>query len=350
MRRHPRQALWPTVAWPTLARVNGVRFGLLGAAKIAPNALIRPANAIPRAAVVAMAARDRHRAVEFATKHAIPAVHDSYEALLADPTVDAVYNPLPNGLHGRWTIAALEAGKHVLCEKPFTANAVEAQLVADATDASGLVVMEAFHWRYHPMATRMLEVLASGEIGEVRRAHASICFPLTSRSDIRWQLDLAGGALMDAGCYAIHMLRHLLGGEPRVVAATAKQRFPEVDRLTEARLEFPGGVDATIRASLWSRHVLVLAVQIDGTGGSLRAINPLAPHYLSWLRIKGANGSRRERPPRSSTYLHQLEAFCAAILDGASFPTTANDAVANMTVIDAIYLAAGLSPRVPTDP
>src|SRR5262249_7434716 len=142
----------------------------------------------------AIAARDPNRARAFAAKHNIPKVHESYEALLADDDLDAIYNPLPNGLHGLWTLRALDAGKHVLCEKPFTANAAEAQTVADATASSGLVVMEAFHWRYHPMAARMLEVIASGELGDVRRIEAALCFPLPMFKDIRYQLDLAGGA------------------------------------------------------------------------------------------------------------------------------------------------------------
>ena len=156
-----------------------------------------------------MAARDATRARAFATKHAIPVVRDSYDALLADPDVDAVYNPLPNGLHALWTIRALEAGKHVLCEKPFTANAAEAEHVAATADRTGLVVMEAFHWRYHPLATRMLEIVNGGQLGRVRHIETWMCFPLFKRDDIRWQLDLAGGALMDAGCYAVHMLRTL---------------------------------------------------------------------------------------------------------------------------------------------
>ncbi len=331
--------------------MDGLRFGVLGAAAIAPNAVIRPANAIPRAAVVALAARDRRRAVEFASKHAIPTVHDSYEALIGDRGVDAIYNPLPNGLHGRWTLAAIEAGKHVLCEKPFTADQAEAEVVAAAAEASGLVVMEAFHWRYHPMAERILALLADGEIGEITSARASICFPLMSRQDIRWQLDLAGGALMDAGCYAVHMLRQLVGvsgGEPEVVSARAKLRAPQVDRLMEAKLRFPGGIDASLRASMWSRHLLAIVVEIDGALGRIRAVNPLAPQYLSWMRVKSGSRSWRERPPRSSTYLHQLQAFCGAALDGDPFPTTARDAVANMAVIDQIYRAAGLEIRRPT--
>src|SRR5947209_5075309 len=181
--------------------MDRLRIGCLGAARIAPAALSKPARGDDEVEATAVAARDASRARAFAAKHGVPVVHDSYEALLADPDVDAIYNPLPNGLHGLWTLRALEAGKHVLCEKPFTANAAEAVLVADAAKASGLMVMEAFHWRYHPMAARMLEVIASGDLGDVRRVEAALCFPLPLFNDIRYQLDLAGGALMDAGCY-----------------------------------------------------------------------------------------------------------------------------------------------------
>jgi predicted dehydrogenase len=145
-----------------------LKIGTLGAAKITPAALVKPARRVPGAEVVAVAARDRARASRFAERHGISTVHPSYEALIADPNVDAVYNPLPNGLHGHWTVAALEAGKHVLCEKPFTANAAEAAAVAAAGARSGRVLIEAFHWRYHPLATRVLDVLGSGVLGPLR--------------------------------------------------------------------------------------------------------------------------------------------------------------------------------------
>src|SRR5687768_7273299 len=165
---------------------------------IAPPAVIRPARSSTVAEVVAVAARSTERAQTFADKHGIPRVHGSYEALLADPAVDAVYNPLPNGLHGKWTLAALEAGKHVLCEKPFTANAAEAAEVAKAANASGLVVMEAFHYRYHPLAVRVDEIMRSGVLGPLRHVEASVCFPLPMFTNIRYDYSLAGGAMMDA--------------------------------------------------------------------------------------------------------------------------------------------------------
>ena len=214
---------------------------MLGAAKIAPPAIVRPARAVDEAEVVAIAARDPDRARAFASKHHIPKVHDSYSSLLDDPDVDAIYNPLPNGLHGRWTIAALEAGKHVLCEKPFTANAAEAEEVAAVARRTGLVVMEAFHYRYHPMAIRMVSLLRSGELGPIRHIEAWMCTPLLPAGDIRWQLGLAGGSTMDLGCYTIHLTRSLAGAEPEVVAAEARERSAGVDRWLRADMRLPDG-------------------------------------------------------------------------------------------------------------
>lgn len=199
-----------------------IRIGILGAARIAPTALIKPARRIAGVEVVAIAARDRSRAESFAQKHSIATVHDSYEALLADGDIDAVYNPLPNGLHGHWNLAAIQAGKHVLSEKPFAANAEEAKLVALAATSSSVVVMEAFHYRYHPYIERVLEIISSGELGTIRRIETKMCIPLPMRNDIRYDISLAGGALMDVGCYAIHQARTLAGSEPEVLSAKAK--------------------------------------------------------------------------------------------------------------------------------
>ena len=204
-----------------------MQIGVLGAARIAPTALIKPAKKNADVVVAAVAARDVSRAQAFAAKHGIARVHDSYEALIADPDIDAVYNPLPNGLHGKWTRAALAAGKHVLCEKPFTANADEAREIAELAAKSDRVVMEAFHYRYHPLALRIEEIIASGELGKLQRVEAALCFPLPNSSDIRYNYSLAGGATMDAGCYAVHMVRTFGGSTPEVVSAQAKLRDPQ---------------------------------------------------------------------------------------------------------------------------
>ncbi|ALG07236.1 Gfo/Idh/MocA family protein [Kibdelosporangium phytohabitans] len=326
-----------------------LRIGVLGAARIAPQAVIRPANACPDAEVVAVAARDKAKAAAFASEHGIPAVRDSYQDLLDDPGIDAVYNPLPNGLHGRWTLAALAAGKHVLCEKPFTANAAEAKTVADAAQASGLVVMEAFHYRYHPMAKRAVEIVRSGELGVMERVEAAMSFPLPKFSDIRYNLGLAGGALMDAGCYPVHLVRSLTGAQPRVLSARATLHRPNVDRAMTAEVRFDEGYTAEISCSLWSRSLLRLSAKVYGSDGVMRLINPYAPHMFNRMTVVTNGHKRIERVSKRPTYAYQLDAFVAAVEKGEPVLTPPADAVKNMALIDAIYVAAGLQPRVPTD-
>jgi predicted dehydrogenase len=327
--------------------VNAVRIGILGAARIAPVAVILPAQRLPEVKVTAVAARDPARARDFANRHRIGRVHPSYEALLADPEVDAVYNPLPNALHARWTLAALKAGKHVLCEKPFTANAAEARQVAEAAARSGRVVMEAFHYRYHPLAERMREVITGGEIGAVQRVETWLCFPLPLFSDIRYRYDLAGGATMDAGCYAVHLARLLGGGEPEVLSATPKLlgRSTDVDRAMRAELRFPSGATGRVTCSMWSSTLLRIAARVTGDSGRLDVFNPIMPQKLHRLTVRSRTGTRRETSSRRPSYECQLEAFTAAILRGAPVLTSPEDAVANMSVIDAIYTRAGMRLR-----
>ncbi|HLS75780.1 MAG TPA: Gfo/Idh/MocA family oxidoreductase [Nocardia sp.] len=324
-----------------------LRFGILGAARIAPAALLAPALRHPEAEVVAVAARDRTRGERFARRHGIARVHDDYPALLADPEVDAVYIPLPNGLHGRWTRAALAAGKHVLCEKPFTADAAEAREIAAAATGSGLVVMEAFHYRYHPLVAAAEEVIAAGELGPLRHVEASICFPLPRFSDIRYDYGLAGGALMDAGCYAVHMARVFGGEEPEVVSARAKLRDPKVDRAMLADLRFPSGHTGRVRCSMWSVDLLRVAVTVVGAKGRMRIVNPLLPHQGHLLSVRTDTRRFRRRFTRRTSYDFQLDAFTDAVLRGAPVPTGPDDSVATMSVVDAVYAAAGLPPRVP---
>lgn len=326
-----------------------LRIGILGAAVIAPTALIKPAEKIDEVTITAIAARDPARARKFAATHGIAKSFDSYDAMLADPDIDAIYNPLPNGLHGHWTIAALEAGKHVLCEKPFTANAEEAEAVAAVARRTGLVVMEAFHYRYHRLMERMREIIASGELGMVRHIETQLCFPLLSRKNIRWRADLAGGSLMDTGCYTIHMLRTLAGAEPVVRSARAKLLSPGIDRLTTAEFDFADGRTGAITSSMLSMKLLRCNARVIGTEGEMRAFNPLVPQYRNSLTISSANGRRKERvEPQPSSYLAQLRAFTDAVLYGKPILTGVEDAIANMRVIDAVYRAAGLAPREPT--
>src|SRR4051812_41938143 len=327
-----------------------VRIGILGAARIAPAAAIKPARVVGDAMIGAVAARDRTRAEAFASKHGIPRVHGSYADLIADPDLDAIYNPLPNGLHAEWTIAALEAGKHVLCEKPFTANAKEAEDVAAVAARTDRVVMEAFHYRYHPLAHRMREIVESGELGPLRHVETALCLPLPKFSDIRYQYDLAGGATMDVGTYTVHTARLLGCEEPDVVSAEAKLRTPDVDRAMRAELTFPSGHTGRITCSMWSHRLVQTFARVTGENGSLHVINPTAPQIWHRMRVKTGGNSRSERFPRRATYEYQLDAFCAAVLRGEPTLTPPADSIANMRVLDAIYVAAGMNPRGTRNP
>jgi predicted dehydrogenase len=311
-------------------------------------ALITPAKTSTDVMVAAVAARDASRAQAFAAKHDIARAHESYETLIADPDVDAIYNPLPNSLHGRWTRAALAGGKHVLCEKPFTANAAEAREIAEIAAKSGRVVMEAFHYRYHPLALRIEQIIASGELGKLERVEATLCYPLPQFSNIRYNFSLAGGAMMDAGCYTVHMARTFGGATPEVVSAQAKLRDPRIDRAMTAELRFPGGHTGRVRCSMWSSDLLQMSARVVGDQGELRALNPVMPQMFHRLSVRSANGKRVERFSRRASYAYQLDAFAAAVLHGEAVKTTPEGAVENMTVIDAIYRAAGMPLREPS--
>ncbi|MFW2380409.1 MAG: Gfo/Idh/MocA family protein, partial [Acidimicrobiales bacterium] len=178
-----------------------IRFGVLGAARISGKALYQPAIDTEGVGLEAIAARDRSRAEVDATQWGIARVLDSYDEVLADPDIDAIYNPLPVSLHHTWTIAALEAGKHVLSEKPFAANAALARQIVDAADRTGQVCMEAFHWRYHPMAARIREILDAGSLGAIQSVDAVFDVYIQPEDDVRQSFELCGGALMDLGCY-----------------------------------------------------------------------------------------------------------------------------------------------------
>ena len=339
--------------------MDRLRIGTLGAARITPAALIKPSRHVPEVEIAAVAARDPSRGRQFAIKHGIPVVHESYAALIADPNIDAIYNPLPNSLHAPWTLRAIEAGKHVLCEKPFTSNAAEAAQVAAAAKGSGLVVMEAFHYRYHPLARRMREVVAGqaaeaatdpaaaagGELGALRYLQASLCFPIPRFSDIRYSYDLAGGATMDAGCYTINCLRLLGPGEPEVVSAKAKLHGPSIDRAMTASFRFPGGALGRMNVSLWSSQLVRMGVKVVGDRGVMRVLNYLAPQVYNRLTVSTDGYTRREHIHGEATYTYQLRAFTGAVLRGEPVITTPEDAIATMTVIDNVYRAAGLPLR-----
>ncbi len=325
-----------------------IRIGVLGAAAIVPMALTRPAQAVPEAQIVALAARDPQRAQAFARKHHIPRVHRTYNDLLADPEIDAIYNPLPNSLHAEWTIRALQAGKHVLCEKPFASNTQEAEEMARTARETGLVLSEAFAYRYHPLTSRVKEILASGELGRIRHIEAQFCFLLPSPNspkNIRFNYQLAGGALMDSGCYPVSLIRFLAEAEPRVESAQARLFSPQVDRKMSADLSFADGRTARLVCDMLSPRLFRSSLQVQGDSGTLHVTNPYHPHWFHWLRARGRNGSHSEHVRGENVYALQLRAFVKAIRGEQKLNTDPADAANNMRVIDTIYEKAGLNKR-----
>ncbi|MER6489557.1 Gfo/Idh/MocA family protein [Streptomyces griseorubiginosus] len=325
-----------------------LRIGVLGAARISESSLIGPARATGHR-VVAVAARDRSRAEAWAAEHGVERVAGSYAELIADPEVEVVYNPLANGLHGPWNLAALAAGKHVLSEKPSASNAEEAAEVREAAAKAGTVFMEAFHYLFHPVTRRLHEILASGEIGDLRHVEALVAIPAPSDTDPRWSLPLAGGAVMDLGCYSLHALRMLApwaGGTPRLVSAQGGERAqaPGVDEWLDADLAFPGGATGSARCHM-AYDRLEMSCRVTGSLGEVLAPNFVLPHLDDRLVVRTADGERTERLGTRSSYTYQLEAFADRVRGGAALPLDAEDAVATMTLVDAAYRAAGFEPR-----
>jgi predicted dehydrogenase len=322
-----------------------IRIGILGAAAIVSAAITNPARGIHEAQILAIASRDPKRAYAMARKHGIPRVHPTYTALLADQDIDAIYNPLPNSLHAQWTIRALKAGKHVLCEKPFAANAQQAEEMAKVARERGLVLSEAFAYRYHPLTARVKEILASGEIGKALHFDAQFCFLLPSPNNIRFNYDLAGGALMDCGCYPVSLIRYLAQAEPIVKSAEVRLLKPQVDRRMIADFSFADGRTAHMECDMLSPRLFRSSLTVEGSEGKLHVFNPYHPHRFNRLSVQGKKGSYTERAPNENAYALQLRAFIKAIRSGTKLNTDPADAIGNMRVIDAIYEKAGLQKR-----
>lgn len=321
-----------------------LRFGILGAARIAPKALINPAREIASAEVVRVAARDRGRAEKFAAERGVTHVSDSYQQVIEADDVDVVYNPLPMNLHAEWTIAALRAGKHVLCEKPLASNADEAAEMVRVAEDTGQVLGEAFHHRYHPLWLRIFELLDAEVIGTVTRAEGYFNVAI-GQPDIRWDYATSGGSLMDLGCYSTIWVRHVIGEEPTVQQAEAVEGPEHIDGSMWAELEFPSGATGRIESSMLNNGEPDIRLEIQGTKGSISVQNPLSPYNANTLTVRTGAGETSASITDSSTYVHMLRAFSDHVTHKMPFPTQGRDSINNMAAIDAIYKAAGLPLR-----
>jgi len=325
----------------------GMRFGIISTANIGAKAVI-PAIQRSEHEAVAIASRSEERARAVADDLGIDRAYGSYEALLADDELDAVYNPLPNAAHAEWTKAAADAGLDVLCEKPLAVDADEARDVAAYCEDAGVTLMEAFMYRYHPRTRRAREVVA-GELDAVRGAYATFQFPLRGRpGDIRLDPDLAGGSLMDVGCYAVHVTRTLLGEPSAVSARTVDSRDCGVDTHVAARLEYEGAT-AQISASFDTQDVQ--RYRVEAENGWLEAPADAFVPRGDEVELRYAVDGREvvETFDAGEQYRLQVEHFADCVAAGETPATDGSEAVANMAVLDAIDESADSGDRVQLD-
>jgi predicted dehydrogenase len=318
-----------------------LRVAILGAARIAKGALIDPAHDNERVEIVAIGASTLERAREFAVLHTIPHA-GTYADVIARQDVDLVYIALHPTLHAKWTLQALAAGKHVFLEKPATTTLHEAEEIVAAAERADRRLIEAFHYRWHPMFKRAVEIVRSGQLGDLTSMTAEFSAPIPrNETEFRWRADLGGGALADLGCYPTHWLRHLAGEEPTVVAASQILEPDGADRRTQATLRCPSGLVGNLITDMDPPHGERRAlVKVVGSRGKLTLINPIAPHYGHDLILNVNGEETHETFSKRPTFAYQLDGVVDAILSGAPVVTEGRDIIGNMAVMEAIRAVA----------
>jgi predicted dehydrogenase len=316
--------------------MTAVRLGLLSTAKI-NGEILKAAAETSRVEVAAVASRDGAKATAYARQHGISRAHGAYDALLEDDDVDAIYVSLPNGMHHEWTMRALSAGKHVLCEKPYTRVPSEADEAYDAADAAGLVLMEAFMYRHHPQTRTIVRLVSEGAVGSLRAVRGVFSFPLTDLTNVRAIADLDGGALMDVGCYCVSGSR-LVAGEP--VSAFAEQVVGEtgVDMAMYGTLRFPNEVVAQFEASF--RAPVRQVLEVIGEAGVLRAFAPWRIDWPGDLVLEREGSSEVVAVPDANSYTLELENLADAIAGRDRALLGRADAVGQARAIAALYRSA----------
>ncbi|MDQ7849702.1 MAG: Gfo/Idh/MocA family oxidoreductase [Armatimonadota bacterium] len=320
-----------------------LRWGILSTARIGLRRVIPAIQRSHSSTVVAIASRERERAAAVASRFGIPRAHGSYEELLADPEVEAIYNPLPNSLHADWSIRAARAGKHVLCEKPLAGNADQAARMVEACARAGVLLQEAFMYRFHPQIERLLQLVHEGAIGRPWLVRSAFTFTVSSPQDIRLRADLAGGGLMDVGCYCVNLSRLLLGEPSRVHAAAVFEHG--VDVRLAGMLRFPHGMalfDCGLR--LPPRQFC----EVVGEEGVIVLPRPFQPEEVAAvLTIRRGDREERIEVPGTNQYVRMVDHFSQCVRQGTPPRYPPEDAVANMRVLDLLQAAAGAEHATP---
>lgn len=323
-----------------MSEFGTVRWGILSTANIGRAAVIPAIHESENGEVLAVASRAKRAALEFAAANGIRDGYGSYQELLEDDRIDAVYIPLPNSMHVEWTIRAAEAGKHVLCEKPLALNADECDQMDAAAEAAGVCCMEAFMYRFHPRISKVRGLLDLGVIGEVRSLYSAFTFKLTSPDNIRLDATLGGGSLMDVGCYCVNVCRTMVGAEPLEVQAYAQWTDGGVDAQMAGMLRFQNGVTAQFDSALTMERRECL--HIAGTDGHLEVPRVFIPgtENVTIEEYHGREGSKSHDVSGANEYTEMVEHFADCVLQDKPVRYPFSEASANMRVIEALYRSA----------
>jgi len=318
-----------------------LRWGVISTSNIGRAAVNPAIRASGNGELLAIASRSESKAREFAEKMDVPTYYGAYEALLDDERIDAVYIPLPNSLHREWTVKAAEKGKHILCEKPLALNAAECNEMDAAARASGVKLMEAFMYRFHPQTEKVLEMVRSGVVGDLRMIRSAFTFRVTKPDNIRLRPDLGGGALMDVGCYCVNISRTVVGLEPVEVQAFAQSGSSGVDEQMAGTLRFPNGVLAQFDCALTMERRE--EYEVAGTDAYLRVPAAFLPGIGDTViyEHRGRGDVIEHRVAGVDEYRLMVEHFADCVLNDRPLRYTAAEAAQNMRVIESLYRGVG---------
>jgi D-xylose 1-dehydrogenase (NADP+, D-xylono-1,5-lactone-forming) len=316
---------------------QSLRWGILSTARI-KRAVIPPIKSSPRHALVAIASRSFSQAEAAAREWGIPTSYGSYEALLADPQIDVVYNPLPNSLHAEWTIKACQAGKHVLCEKPLAVTIEDVDAITKAADKAGVLVAEAFMYRHHPQTRLVKELVQRGEIGQLRLVRGAFSFSINNPNDVRLSADLGGGSIWDVGCYPISYARHVVGSEPLEVFGWQQSGDGVVDETFAGQMRFAGDVFAQFDSSF--RAPQRSFMEFIGSKGILHVPVPFKPGIRESLLLTVGEKTKKIPVNGEELYLGEVEDMAGVILDGKSPGIPLADSRNNVATILALLVSA----------